>query len=58
MKLMFSIPVHECPEIIIDQIINYKFYNPDCGFILHISKTADLKWDNISEKDFMRIVPG
>lgn len=37
-KMIFSIPVHERPDVIIDQIINISVHNEDCGIVLHISK--------------------
>jgi hypothetical protein len=36
--ILFSIPVHEEPEVIIDQIKNYRTFAPSCGIIIHPSK--------------------
>lgn len=37
-KLLFSIPVHEKPEVIRNQIDNFLFFNPSSVIILHLSK--------------------
>lgn len=47
MKILFSILVHENLEIIHDQIINFKKYNPNCLILLHVSKK--FKESNIEE---------
>lgn len=36
-KIVFSIPVHERLEVVIDQLVNIKRFNPDCGIVIHIS---------------------
>lgn len=41
MELLFSLPVHEKPEVVIDQIINFQHFNPGAGIILHISQAFD-----------------
>ena len=56
MDLMFSIPVHEKPEVIIDQIINFQYYNPDCGIVLHISDKFDFSKESMSRDRFKRII--
>ena len=53
---MISIPVHEKTEVVIDQIINYKFFCPNCGIVLHISKGFDYKNSFHNEKEFMFIL--
>ncbi|MBH10696.1 MAG: hypothetical protein CMG74_10180 [Candidatus Marinimicrobia bacterium] len=35
--LLFSIPVHEKPDVVLNQIQNFKFYNPESIIILHVS---------------------
>ncbi|MCF7861892.1 hypothetical protein K9M79_06620 [Candidatus Woesearchaeota archaeon] len=37
-RLLFSIPIHEATDVAIDQIDNFKKYNPGCTIIIHISK--------------------
>lgn len=37
-KLLFSIPVHEKPEVIKNQIDNFLFFNPNCVIVIHLSK--------------------
>ncbi|MBF0408326.1 MAG: hypothetical protein HQM10_13330 [Candidatus Riflebacteria bacterium] len=38
MKICVSIPVHERPDVILDQIKNFRFYLPDCQIVLHKSQ--------------------
>ncbi len=35
--LLFSIPVHEQPDVVLNQIQNFTFYNPDSTIVLHVS---------------------
>ena len=37
-NLLFSIPIHERLEVVIDQILNYKCCNPDCAIVFHFSQ--------------------
>ena len=53
---MISIPVHEKTEVIIDQIVNYKHFCPDCGIVLHISKGFNFKDSFHTEKEFLFIL--
>ena len=53
---MISIPVHEKTEVVIDQIINYKFFCHDCGIVLHISKGFNFKDSFHNETDFFFIL--
>lgn len=52
--VMFSIPVHEAPEVVIDQIKNIMFYNPGCGIVLHIS--AQFDYGEMDEAWFLRML--
>lgn len=56
MNLMFSIPVHEKPEVVIDQIINFQHFNPGCGIVLHISDKFDFSREKLSYKEFKSII--
>ena len=38
MKICISIPVHERPDVIRDQILNFRFYLPNCIIVLHKSR--------------------
>ena len=60
--LLFSLPVHEKPQVVVNQIDNFRKYNPGCEIILHISMgmpEGDFKelsnWSN--EIDFVHINP-
>ncbi len=35
--ILFSIIVHERPEVIVNQIDNFKYFNQGCQFVLHFS---------------------
>lgn len=35
--LLFSIPVHEKPEVVLNQIENFKYFNPNSIVVLHVS---------------------
>lgn len=32
--IVFSISIHEKLEVMLDQIVNYKFFNSKCGIVL------------------------
>ena len=49
---VISIPVHEKTEVVIDQIFNYKFFCPNCGIVLHISKSFNWQDSFHNEKEF------
>ena len=51
-KIVFSVPVHESPESIIDQIINYSEFNRDCAVILHISGMFSYKNSRYTKETF------
>ena len=53
---IFSIPVHEKTEVVIDQIINCKYFAPDCGIVLHLSKGFDFEHSFHSRKEFLSIL--
>lgn len=43
--ILFSIPVHECNDVIRDTINNATKYNPGCMCVLHVSQVfADFDW--------------
>lgn len=44
MKALISIPVHEKPEVICDQIANINKYFPEAAIVLHISASYFEKW--------------
>lgn len=47
--IYISIPVHEAPEVIVDQIINLTKFIPTCCIVLHISKQASFQSDKLSK---------
>lgn len=50
--IAISIPVHENPDVIIDQISNIKKYVPDSLIVLHISKSF---YDNYTDERLLGI---
>lgn len=56
LTIMFSVPVHEKPEVVLDQICNLKYFNPNCGIVLHISTDFNWKSGDIKEKEFLSII--
>ena len=55
-NIMISIPVHEKTEVVIDQIVNYKHFCPNCGIVLHISKSFDYENSFHTEREFHSIL--
>lgn len=55
-SIVFSIPVHEKFEVIVDQIININHFNPNCAIVLHLSKKFDYTGTAMSEEQFRQIV--
>lgn len=49
MHVVFSIPVHEKPFVIVDQVVNFRNFNPDCGIVLHVSPS-------LSDYDFEQLI--
>lgn len=50
--IMFSIPVHEKWECVLDQIINILHFNPNSAIVLHISQMFDNKENKLSKNEF------
>ena len=55
-NILFSIPVHEKPEVVLDQINNFLHFNPDCCIVLHISRDFCFDSDHISEERFLDVL--
>lgn len=55
-NIVFSIPVHEKPEVIIDQIINFKHFNENAAFVLHFSKSFSYKESHYDENSFLEVL--
>ena len=53
---MISIPVHEKTEVVLDQIVNYRRFCPDCGIVLHISEKFNYADSFHNEKEFLFIL--
>lgn len=55
-KIVFSLPVHEKAEIIIDTILNIQYFNPDSAIILHVSPVFPEKTGWLAEKQFYDVI--
>ncbi|MBQ9419739.1 MAG: hypothetical protein IJU31_05105 [Synergistaceae bacterium] len=51
-KIIFSIPVHEKPEVVFDQVCNIQHFNPGCGIVLHISPVFSWDKSKITRSEF------
>ena len=56
LKLLFSIPIHERLEVVIDQIVNIQTLNEDAGIVLHLSLGYCDRNSSLPLSDFLRIV--
>lgn len=56
MQIMFSILIHEKLEVVLDQIINYRFFNPESGIVLHFSAGFDYENSSITRDEFEETV--
>lgn len=55
LEIIFSIPIHHRFEVVVDQILNYRNFNPNCGFVFHISQGFDYKESKLSKEQFESI---
>lgn len=49
---MFSLLVHEEPDVILDQIVNLNYFNKDCAIVLHLNPKFDIKKYDYTEEEF------
>lgn len=56
LDIVFSIPIHERLEVVVDQIINFRHFNPNCGFIFHFSQNFDYEKSGLTRIQFEEIV--
>ena len=56
-NIVFSIPIHERLEVVVDQSINFLHYNPNCAIIFHVSPSSDFVENSyLSYNDFANII--
>ena len=55
-KILFSIPVHEKLEVVLDQLINIRTLNPDICVVLHLSPVFDYVHSALSLDEFKCII--
>ncbi len=53
--IVFSIPIHQRLEVVVDQILNFRYFNPNCGIIFHLSKGFDYQGSHITKDQFKEI---
>lgn len=55
-KILFSIPVHEKLEVVLDQVINIQTLNPGCCTVLHLSPVFDYEHSKLSLDEFTGVI--
>ncbi|WP_295095950.1 hypothetical protein, partial [Ruminococcus sp.] len=55
-NIVFSIPIHEKFEVVLDQIINFFHFNPDCAIVYHISQGFNYKTSQLSKEEFVKAI--
>lgn len=55
-NIVFSIPIHHRLEVVVDQILNFMHFNPNCAIVLHISQSFDFNNSGITYEQFKKIV--
>lgn len=55
-KIVFSIPIHEKFEVVIDQIINILHFNPECAIVYHLSQGFNYKDSQLSKEGFLEAI--
>ena len=55
-NILFSIPVHEHFDVILDQLLNITTLNPNCAVVLHISKVFDYEKSAMSKDTFLNAI--
>lgn len=56
LKMVFSLPVHEKAEVILDEVLNILYFNPDSAIILHLSPVFSQNTGWFTEKQFYKII--
>ncbi len=57
-NIVFSIPIHERYEVVLDQTVNFLTFNPGCAIVYHVSQGFNEKDSLLSRKEFEQIVSG
>ena len=55
-NIVFSIPIHEKFEVVLDQIINFFHFNPHCAIVYHISQGFNYKTSQLSREEFNKAI--
>lgn len=55
-NIVFSIPIHEKFEVVIDQVLNFFHFNPNCAIVFHISQGFNYKESGIDKNTFLSII--
>ena len=56
LNIIFSIPIHQRFEVVLDQIYNFRHFNPNCGIVFHLSQGFDEAGSALSKDEFLSIV--
>jgi hypothetical protein len=54
--IVFSIPIHERFEVVVDQILNFFHYNPNCAIVFHVSQGFNYKGSALTKDEFTSII--
>lgn len=55
-KIVFSIPIHERLEVVLDQVINFFHFNHDCAIVFHLSQGFNYRDSKVSKDEFLRAI--
>ena len=53
--IVFSIPIHHRFEVVVDQILNFRHFNPNCAIVFHLSQGFDYKGSKLTKDEFITI---
>lgn len=54
--IIFSIPIHEKLEVVIDQIVNFFYFNPNSAIVYHISQGFNYSGSGLTKERFLSII--
>lgn len=55
-QIVFSVPVHEKWDVVLDLVLNFKYLNPKSAIVLHVSEGFNEKESPMKREEFERII--
>lgn len=55
-RIVFSIPIHEKFEVVLDQVLNFFHFNQDCAIVYHLSQGFNYNASLLSKDDFLEAI--